>query len=208
MDIPDEGLAPERGEEKKETAVQESRPTPPPVEPSPGQPAPPQKAEVVVYRTPEREGFGLKKILLIVVALVVLVLLAAYFTIGVEQSSPYAGATYPWTTTYEVLFPDGKQVYIGTTSIMALSYQDEVIIDVDGDREKMVVGEERLISERRAVIKALGIPVADTNYQMYVKFLEVQGKSIKFYLTIKTSQQVQQFLIERILPPEIQARPA
>jgi hypothetical protein len=150
----------------------------------------------------------LPKLLLIVVGLILVLLVAAYLTIGLEQSSPYAGATYPWTTTYEVLFPDGKQVYIGSTSLMALSYQDEVIIDVDGDREKMVIGEERLISERRAVIRALGIPIADTNYQMYVKFLEVQGKNIKFYLTIKTSQQVPQFLIERILPSEIQARPA
>jgi hypothetical protein len=143
-----------------------------------------------------------------VFALIVLLLLAAYATISLEQSIPYAGATYPWTTTYDVLFPDGKQVYIGSTSLMALSYQDEVIIDVDGDREKMVIGEERLISERRAVIRALGIPIADTNYQMYIKFLEVQDKNIKFYLTIKTSQQVPQFLIERILPSEIQARPA
>jgi hypothetical protein len=71
-----------------------------------------------------------------------------------------------------------------------------------------VIGEERLISERRAVIKALGIPVADTNYQMYVRFLGIQGKNIHFYLTIKTSSQIPQFLIDRILPLEIQARPA
>jgi hypothetical protein len=151
---------------------------------------------------------GKGKLLLIVIALIVLVIIAAYATISLEQSPPYPGTSFPYTTTYDVLFPDGKQVSIGSTSLMALSFQDEIIIDVDGEREKMVIGEERLISERRAVIKALGIPVADTNYQMYVRFLGIQGKNIHFYLTIKTSSQIPQFLIDRILPLEIQARPA
>lgn len=208
MDIPEEEPANKTGE-KKETPVQ-SPPSPPPtsVEQPPEPQAPVKEGKAAAFRLREREKLGLPKILLIVLAVIVLLLLAAFFTISLAQSPPYAGATYPWTTTYEVLFPDGKQVYIGSTSIMALSYQDEVIIDVDGKREKMVIGDERLISERRAVIRALGIPIADTNYQMYVKFLGIQEKNIKFYLTIKTSQQVQQFLIERILPSEIQARPA
>lgn len=153
-------------------------------------------------------GYSLRTIILLILGVLVLLIIAAYLSIRLEQSTPYAGATYPWTVTYEVLFPDGKQVYIGSTSIMALSYQDEIIIDVDGKREKMVVGEERLISERRAVIKALGIPVADTNYQMYVRFMGKEEKNIRFYLTIKTSQQINQFLIDRILPGEIQAKPA
>ncbi|MDH7594157.1 MAG: hypothetical protein QHG99_07395 [Methanomicrobiales archaeon] len=158
---------------------------------------------------PRRIGrYNLRTVLLVIFATFVLLFIVAYLSIRLEQSTPYAGATYPWTVTYEVLFPDGKQVYIGSTSIMALSYQDEIIIDVDGKRDKMVVGEERLISERRAVIKALGIPIADTNYQMYVRFLGRQEKNIRFYLTIKTSQQVNQFLIDRILPGEIQAKPA
>ena len=210
MGIPAEELVTESGGEEKKTPVPAIPPSPSPtqVEQPPERPISSPEGKGAAYRPPAKERTGLPRLLLIVFALAVLVLLTAYFTMGVEQSSPYAGATYPWTTTYEVLFPDGKQVYIGTTSIMALSYQNEVIIDVDGKREKMVIGEERLISERRAVIRALGIPIADTNYQMYVKFLEVQGKNIKFHLTIKTSQQVQQFLIERILPSEIQARPA
>jgi hypothetical protein len=172
-------------------------------------PVPPvREGRAAAFHPREKGKLGWPKLLLIGFAVIILLLLIGYATISLEQSPPYIGATYPWTTTYEVLFPDGKQVYIGSTSLMALSYQDEVIIDVDGDREKMVIGEERLISERRAVIKALGIPIADTNYQMYVKFLEVQENNIKFYLTIKTSQQIPQFLIERILPSEIQAKPA
>jgi hypothetical protein len=147
------------------------------------------------------------RILLIVIVILVALILAAYFSISVHQSPPVANASYPWTATYDVLFPDGQQEHIGSTAIMALSYQDEVIIDVDGDREKLVVGEQRLISERRAVITMLGFPVVDTNYQMYVTFIGVQGNDDEFFLTIKTSEQVPQFLIDRILPPEIRARP-
>ncbi|MDD1673288.1 MAG: hypothetical protein LUO93_11910 [Methanomicrobiales archaeon] len=146
-------------------------------------------------------------ILFIAVVVIVAIVLAAYFSITVHQSPPVANASYPWTTQYDVLFPDGKQEHIGSTTITALSYQDEVIIDVDDNRERLVVGEQRLISERRAIITMLGIPIVDTNYQMYVTFIGVRGSDDEFYLIIKTSEQVPQFLIERILPPDIRARP-
>jgi len=201
----------------KDTPVEGSRasgpersgvpPSPPPakVEKPPELKSPEKKVEGEVHR--ERQNVGKGKVLLIVLAIFAIVLIAAYFTITLEQSPPYANVTYPWSTTYEVLFPDGKQVFIGSTSIIALTYQDEVIIDVDGNREKMVLGEERLISERRAAIKVLGIPIVETNYQMFIKFIAVEDKNIKFNLTLKTSRQVPQFLINRILPSEIQAHP-
>jgi hypothetical protein len=145
----------------------------------------------------------------LVIALVIIAALitAAYLTIGIEQFPSTGEASYPYSTTYDVLFPDGKQVFIGSTSITALTYQDEVIVDVDGDRERMLVGEDRLISQRRAIIRTLGIPVVDTQYQIYIRFLGASESQIHFNLTLKTSRQVPQFLIERILPPEIHARP-
>jgi hypothetical protein len=164
--------------------------------------------ERTTTKTPVKEQKNRRvRIFLTLTVIIAALVLAAYFSISVHQSSPLANASYPWTATYDVLFPDGQREYIGSTEITALSYQDEVIIDVDGDREKLVVGEQRLISERRAIITMLGIPLVETNYQMYVTFIGTKGSDDEFYLTIRTSQQVPQFLIDRILPSEIRARP-
>jgi hypothetical protein len=155
----------------------------------------------------QKKGWTKRRVLVIVLILLAVLVLVAYATIGVEQFPSTGEASYPFVTTYDVLFPDGTQVFIGSTSITALTFQDEVIVDVDGDRQRMQVGEERLVSERKAIIRTLGIPVVDTEYQMYIRYLGVEENQIHFNLTLKTSKQVPQFLIERILPPEIQARP-
>lgn len=51
--------------------------------------------------------------------------------------SPCLGAIYPYVTTCTVWFPDGETVTIGNARMIALSY------DVNGNREKPVVGQER-----------------------------------------------------------------
>ncbi len=156
---------------------------------------------------PVKKRMNRRTALVIMLVILAALILAAYLTIGIEQFPSTGETSYPYATTYDVLFPDGKQVFIGSTSITALSYQNEVIVDIDGDRERMMVGEERLVSQRRAIIRTLGIPVVDTQYQIYIRFLGVTASQIHFNLTLKTSQQVPEFLIERILPPEIHARP-
>ena len=57
--------------------------------------------------------------------------------------------------------------YLGNSRINVLWFENELISDIDGDRQKLVVGEERIISERRAVITTLGvITLIDTNLQL------------------------------------------
>ena len=106
----------------KDTPVEGSRdsgpersgipPSPPPtnVEKSPELKSPEKKVEGEVHR--ERQKVGKGKVLLIVLAIFAIVLITAYFTVTLEQSPPYANVSYPWSTTYEVLFPDGKQVFM------------------------------------------------------------------------------------------------
>ncbi len=192
--------SPDTKTEEASGASSPSPSSPPAKEPSPG---------VTRKKTipPGKKRMSGRTALIIIVVILAALILAAYLTIGIEQFPSTGETTYPYATTYDVLFPDGKQVFIGSTSITALTYQNEVIMDIDGDREQMLVGEERLVSQRRAIIRTLGIPVVDTQYQIYIRFLGVAASQIHFNLTLKTSQQVPQFLIERILPPEIHAHP-
>jgi hypothetical protein len=157
---------------------------------------------------PKPKKRGKSKVILAVLLILVAILAAGLITLSVTVTDPREGVAYPYTTTYVVLFPDGERVNVANTPMMALTYENEMIIDVNGQRNKIVVGEEKLISERRAIINVFSQPVLATNFQIFMKYLGMNGNKAQFYLTVKRSSDVPQFLIDRLLPSEIEARPA
>jgi len=83
------------------------------------------------------------------------------------------------------------------------------LISVDGQTEKLDVGENKLISEKRAVVKTLGITVVDTNFQIYLTYRGLSDQeTANFFLAVRTSEQVPQFIVNLLLPKNIQAVPA
>jgi hypothetical protein len=89
-----------------------------------------------------------------------------------------------------------------------LSFQNELISDIDGDRQKLVIGEDRVISERRAVITTLGtITLMDTNFKINLKYKGDRDNLAYFDMAIHTSQQVPDMLLNQLLPAEIHAQP-
>ena len=84
----------------------------------------------------------------------------------------------------------------------------ELISDIDGDRQKLVVGEDRVISERRAIITTLGaVTLLDTHFQINLTYKGENQNRAYFDMAIHTSQQVPDVLLRRLLPPEIEAQP-
>jgi hypothetical protein len=141
-----------------------------------------------------------------VIVLVIILITAAILTLTVTTVNSEQGATYPYTTLYAVSFPEGEAVNIGTTRMVVLSFENEMLADVDGNREKLVIGEERQLAERRARITTLGIPVLETNFQIGLKYKGVLDKRAFFDLTVKTQKQVPEFILSRLLPASIDAR--
>ncbi|KQC03681.1 MAG: hypothetical protein APR53_04795 [Methanoculleus sp. SDB] len=201
---PEEPAPPEPPKEKPAKPPQEA-PSPPPAAV-----VPPQIIrERVVEVREEKKGFGRLKIALILLALLAAIVVVGVLTLNVQISAPDPGDSYPYTTTYDVHFPLAQPVTIGNTKMIALTAEDEMIIQVDQNPgQKIVVGEERKISERKATITVLGIQAMQTNFQIYLKYLGMDGIKARFYLTVKRSDDIPQFLIDRLLPPEIDARPA
>jgi len=71
-----------------------------------------------------------------------------------------------------------------------------------------VVGEERVISERRAVITTLGvINLMDTNFRINLKYKGNRDNLAYFDMAIHTSQQVPDILLTQLIPAEIHAQP-
>jgi len=152
-------------------------------------------------------GTGIKIVIsLIVLAIIVAVL--AFLTISVSVTNVSPGNSFPFTTMYGVTFPEGQAITIGNTHISVLSYQNELISDIDGDRQKLVVGEDRVIAERHAVITTLGaITLMDTNFQINLKYKGNLDNRAYFDMAVHTSRQVPDMLLKHLLPSEIDARP-
>lgn len=160
-------------------------------------------------KMPGQAGWGIgTKILVGIIALVVVVALIAVVTLTVAVIDSQTGTSFPYSTTYRVSLPDGEPVTVGTTKIIVLTFEDEVVTDVDGVKEKLVVGQERIINPRYARISALGVPLMDTDFQITLKYLGKSANNALFDMTVKTSKQVPEMVISKLIPPGMNAVPA
>lgn len=152
-------------------------------------------------------GTGIK-IVIALILLAIIIAIAAYLTLSVTVMSVAPGNSLPFTTSYGVSFPEGQTIALGNTHIDVLSYQNELISDIDGDREKLTVGENRAIADRRAVITTLGgVTLMDTFFQINLTYNGDRDNRAYFDMAVHTSKQVPDVLLRHLLPPEIDARP-
>ena len=146
----------------------------------------------------------------IIIALVVIVIVfsaIAWFSLSETVTSVTPGTPLPFTTNYAVSFPEGQTTTLGNSRINVIWFENELITDIDGAKQKLVVGDERNISERRGIMKALGVfTIMDTNYAINLKYKGERDGRAYFDMAVQTSKQVPDILLKRMLPPEIEAR--
>lgn len=147
------------------------------------------------------------KVLVGIIAVVAVVSILAVVTLTVAVIDSQTGTSFPYSTSYRVSLPDGQPVTIGTTTMLALTMPDGVDVSVDGTKEKLVVGQERVINPYYARISALGVPVMDTDFQITLKYLGPSGSNALFDMTVKTSKQVPEMVISKLIPPSMGAQP-
>lgn len=160
--------------------------------------------------TRKKEGglSGTSKAVIGIIVVVVVIFAVVLLTLNVAVTTATPGVPLSFTTNYGVSFPEGQTITVGNTHINVLSYQNEIISDIDGDRQKLVYGEDRIISERRALITTLWvIPVIDTHFQINLKYKGERDNRAYFDMAVHTSTQVPDILLRQLLPPEIDARP-
>ncbi len=153
-------------------------------------------------------GSGGLKILLYLLVLALIITVVAWLTLSVSVTNVTPGVPMPFTTNYGVSFPEGRTITIGNTHIIVLSAGNEIISDIDGDRQKLLVGEDRIISERRALITTLGaVTLLDTHFKINLKYKGERDNRAYFDMAVHTSQQVPDILLRQLLPGEIDATP-
>ncbi len=155
-----------------------------------------------------KKGWGAgTKILLGILGLVAIICVIAIVTLTVAVIDSQTGTSFPYSTSYRVSLPDGEPVTIGNTKIIVLVMSDGVDTSVDGSKEKLAVGQERVISPHFARITALGIPLIDTDFQITLKYLGSSGNNALFDMTIKTSKQIPEMVLRRLIPANMNAQP-
>ena len=149
---------------------------------------------------------GTKALVGIVVLVLVLGTLAV-FTLTVAVMGSLSGSSLPYTTNYRVTLPDGERVTIGSSHILVASYDNELFCDVDGTKEKLVVGQQRVISPKHAKVTVLGIPIIETDFEITLTYLGSTGKNANFDMSVKTSTQIPEMVIRHIIPSSMHAQP-
>jgi len=163
----------------------------------------------VTQNTAGKQGWSTgTKVLLGIIALVVVISVFAILTLTIAVLDSKAGTEFPYTTTYKVSLPDGQPITIGNSHILVLSNNNELIADVDGTREKLVVGQERVLSPRHARITVAGVSLLETDFQITLIYRGSTGDTANFDMTVKTSRQVPEFVISRLIPSAMNAQPA
>ena len=152
-------------------------------------------------------GSGLK-VVVGIIALLIIIFIAALLTLNVTVTNPATGIPMPFSSNYSVTFPEGQQITIGNTHITVLSYQNELISNIDGDQQRLVEGQDRVTAERRAVITTLGaVTLMDIDFQLDLKYKGQRDNLAYFDMVIHTSNQVPDLLLRRLLPSSINASP-
>ena len=146
------------------------------------------------------------KVQLGILGLIAIICVIAVVTLTVAVIESQTGTSFPYSTSYRVSLPDGELVTIGNSKIIVMVTGDSVDTSVDGNKETLVVGQERVISPHFARISALGVPLIDTDFQITLKYLGASGKNALFDLTIKTSKQVPDLILKRLIPSNMNAQ--
>jgi hypothetical protein len=173
---------------------------PPPVRPPPSSvpPVPPARKRRNRRLTVALAAIG--------VILVVGIIAVLSFSVAIGTSP---GATaYPYTVTYDVVFPNSEPVQIGNITILAIPTADNVTLSVDKVRYDIQVGERREISAKHATVSLLGMTLLSFDFVIEAGYQGLQGQDAKFALAVRTSEQIPKFMIDRLIPARVQARPA
>ncbi|WP_319579269.1 hypothetical protein [uncultured Methanospirillum sp.] len=174
-------------------------------------PAGPNAGGPTKWRDLEMKDSNRRTLIAVLILIIVVVgaVGAALLTLQITPDQVGAGdSVYPYTTTYQASLPDGERVRVGSLDILAMQTGDKIALRIGDHREEMKLGETRQIGKRVFSIRVFGVPAFETGYQLDATWTGVQKDKEIFRIVLKTSRQVPEWLMSRIIPGSIEAVPA
>jgi hypothetical protein len=159
---------------------------------------------------PARPAAGRRRLMIALAAIGVLLLvgIVAVLSFSVAIGTSTGTTAYPYTVTYDVVLPGAEPVQIGNITLVAIPYPDRVSLSVDKVPYDIPVNQTREVSAKHATVTLLGIGLLSFDFALEARYLGMQGQDAHFELGVRTSEQIPKFLIDRLLPKSVQARPA
>ena len=190
-----------------ETPPPAASPPPPPApgdsppRPRPPLSAPPQK--LPSHRRNWKLTLGLAA-----VGVLFVLAIAAVLSFSIAIGTSTGSAAYPYTVTYDVVFPNAEPVQIGNITVLAIPTEDNVTLSVDKVRYDIQVGERREITAKHANVTLLGMTLLSFDFVLEAGYQGLEGEDARFALAVRTSEQIPRFLIDRMVPSRVQVKPA
>lgn len=153
-----------------------------------------QKAE-----SPKKSHTG--KIILGIIIILLILVVAAYATL-ITGNDVLDGYGYPlsYTGQYDVLLPDNAKINFGPVPVQAISSGDAITLVINNDRRTMAVGESATFPVKHVIIRTLGIPVFDGDYEVTATYRGVVTNRDDFLVVLKTSQPIPGWLVSIMKP--------
>ncbi len=141
------------------------------------------------------------KIILAFIIILVIVVVAAYVTL-ITGNDVLDGYGYPlsYTGQYDVLMPDNEKIYFGPVPVQAISSGGAVTLVINNDRRTINVGESATFPVKHVIIRTLGIPVFDGDYEVTATYRGVVTNRDDFLVVLKTSQPIPGWLVSIMKP--------
>ena len=154
-----------------------------------------------------KKGWG-GKIALGIIILIVLIVAAAYVTL-ITGNDVLDGYGYPlsYTGQYDVIVPDNSKIYFGPVPVQAFSSGDAITLQVNSDRKTLKVGESATFPVKHVIVRTLGIPVFDGDYEVTATYRGVVTNRDDFLVVLKTSQPIPGWLVSIMKPSGVDITP-
>lgn len=189
-EIKEEEKQPEPKKEEAKEEVAEAPPTPAPA------PAP------FVTEKPKKH-WGLKILLVIIVALIIIaaagVLTFAFVPTGSAQST-----SFNHQNSLNILVPNAVPVEILGSKFTFTQLGDNVVIAIDGKGgQTLANGDSRDLVQGHGTVKMYGKTIIDTDYCINLTYRGILNGKHNFLLTVKSTANIPSFIIPFLLPKDV-----
>lgn len=149
--------------------------------------------------TPKKSYRG--KIVLGIIILLLILVVAAYATL-ITGNDVLDGYGYPlsYTGQYDVIIPDNEKISFGPVPVQAISSGDAITLVINNDRRTIKIGESTTFPVKHVIIRTLGIPVFDGDYEVTATYRGVVTNRDDFLVVLKTSQPIPGWLVSIMKP--------
>lgn len=143
--------------------------------------------------------------------ILVVVVVAAFLSFSVEPNLVAETDSFPFQSSYTVRIPQAEPVDFAGVPVTVSGTGDKVIVSIRGGLGTEVrVGEAfTLTSPRRMAIRIFGVPLFETDYQVFATFrgyVPATGQN-EFAVSVATSRPVPEWVVDVIMPDGVDVTP-